>query len=506
MPSVSAAQHRAMEAAAHGHSTLGIPEKVGKEFVRADGGQVTDREIAEAIRDGARSPQRVGDFWLFDLRITGTGAAYRPSLGEYAVRDPDTWLTDDLVDRCAGLPVVFGHPGGPGLNAQEWRERSIGTVVLPYRTADEVRGVAKVFDADAALLMTTTHRSTSPGVRTSSDAKPVELPNGDRVLDEPLPLIFDHIAICESGVWDKGGPPEGVRVDPFDEMPLSERSDSAEPKAGQDRKDTAMADEKEDWQAKYDAVCKERDDAMARADAAEKAAKEREDARKDARKDADKKDAEEKDEAADKEDAEEKGEAADKEKEEREAKKDAARKDGAAETKVEATEAAIKDAADIKVLAEQVKRLQARLAGIERVPDIDDRNAIAAAHKRADSIYAMHGLPTPDALHGERPLAYRQRLAAGLRRFSDRFKDYTIADSLDATAFGLIEGVIYDDAAAAAKRPTSTAAGVLRASTTNEMGKTFTRFHGDPRAAWAPFMPPVQSFITGFNNRPGQGV
>ena len=36
MPSVSAAQHRAMEAAAHGHGTLGIPKRVGEEFVAAD--------------------------------------------------------------------------------------------------------------------------------------------------------------------------------------------------------------------------------------------------------------------------------------------------------------------------------------------------------------------------------------------------------------------------------------------------------------------------------------
>jgi len=34
--SVSEAQHRAMEAAAHGHSTLGIPESVGKEYVSKD--------------------------------------------------------------------------------------------------------------------------------------------------------------------------------------------------------------------------------------------------------------------------------------------------------------------------------------------------------------------------------------------------------------------------------------------------------------------------------------
>lgn len=36
MPSTSEKQRRAMQAAAHGHSTLGIPESVGKEFVAAD--------------------------------------------------------------------------------------------------------------------------------------------------------------------------------------------------------------------------------------------------------------------------------------------------------------------------------------------------------------------------------------------------------------------------------------------------------------------------------------
>lgn len=38
MPTVTPKQHRAMEAAAHGKSTLGIPESVGQEFVAADAG------------------------------------------------------------------------------------------------------------------------------------------------------------------------------------------------------------------------------------------------------------------------------------------------------------------------------------------------------------------------------------------------------------------------------------------------------------------------------------
>ena len=36
MPSVSARQRRAMQAAAHGKGNIGIPKKVAKEFVAAD--------------------------------------------------------------------------------------------------------------------------------------------------------------------------------------------------------------------------------------------------------------------------------------------------------------------------------------------------------------------------------------------------------------------------------------------------------------------------------------
>lgn len=43
MPSVSGAQHRAMAAAAEGHSTLGIPKDVGAEFMHADKGNPAAR-------------------------------------------------------------------------------------------------------------------------------------------------------------------------------------------------------------------------------------------------------------------------------------------------------------------------------------------------------------------------------------------------------------------------------------------------------------------------------
>lgn len=49
--SVSGEQHRAMEAAAHGHSNLGIPQEVGKEFEQKDKG----KSFGDMIRDWAMS-------------------------------------------------------------------------------------------------------------------------------------------------------------------------------------------------------------------------------------------------------------------------------------------------------------------------------------------------------------------------------------------------------------------------------------------------------------------
>lgn len=45
MPPRSEAQRKAMQAAAHGKSTLGIPRKVGKEFAKSDkGGKLPARK------------------------------------------------------------------------------------------------------------------------------------------------------------------------------------------------------------------------------------------------------------------------------------------------------------------------------------------------------------------------------------------------------------------------------------------------------------------------------
>ena len=52
MPPVSEAQRKAMHAAASGHSTLGIPKSVGKEFSEADkGGKLPEKKKKKTRRE-----------------------------------------------------------------------------------------------------------------------------------------------------------------------------------------------------------------------------------------------------------------------------------------------------------------------------------------------------------------------------------------------------------------------------------------------------------------------
>ncbi len=62
MPAVSEVQRRAMFAAASGKSTLGIPQKVGKEFAAADqGGKLPARKKPGARMQRAYASGRISD-------------------------------------------------------------------------------------------------------------------------------------------------------------------------------------------------------------------------------------------------------------------------------------------------------------------------------------------------------------------------------------------------------------------------------------------------------------
>jgi len=172
-------------------------------------------DVAQAIRDGKLvSPQQFENVTLFAMRITGTGVAYRHKLKEYVWRKPELYLNQHFLDRCNGLPVIWEHPNAGKLDTEEFADRVIGTIVLPYIKGAEVWGIAKIYDEDAARAMESKQLSTSPAVvfRKSDGNQQAKMEDGSLLLVEGKPSLLDHLAICEEGVWDKGRNPAGVEL------------------------------------------------------------------------------------------------------------------------------------------------------------------------------------------------------------------------------------------------------------------------------------------------------
>jgi len=174
--------------------------------------------VARAMAAGRlTSPQKYENVWLFNLRVTGTGAAYRHGRREYVWRPPEIYMNDEFLARVAGLQVIFEHPEKAQLDSKEFNSRTIGALFLPYLRTDlqEVWAIAKIYDAPTAKLMSKIQISTSPGVVFRGKAamqgnERLELASGEHILIEGDPTLWDHLAVCEAGVWDKDGGPVGV--------------------------------------------------------------------------------------------------------------------------------------------------------------------------------------------------------------------------------------------------------------------------------------------------------
>lgn len=172
-------------------------------------------DIAEAMAAGRlASPQKYENLWLFAIRITGTGVAYRHGRKEFVWRDPALYMNERFMKRIMGLATIWEHPEKSLLNGKEFTKRAVGAVMLPYLRPDlnEVWAIARIHDEEAAREMDQTQLSTSPAVNfadpTENDR--VRLDGGKVMLIEGDPSLIDHIAICPHGVWDKGGDPTGV--------------------------------------------------------------------------------------------------------------------------------------------------------------------------------------------------------------------------------------------------------------------------------------------------------
>ncbi|EIX0016993.1 NUDIX domain-containing protein [Escherichia coli] len=423
---------------------------------------LNETEVAALIADGTlSSPQFFINMWMFAIRVTGTGVTWRSADQQMAFRNPDDYLTPEFLQRVAGLPLIWLHPEKNTLDSNEFAKRVIGTLTNSW-VADngEVWAIARVYDAEAAEIMATRQLSTSPTVKFVEVPDSIIEIDGQPLLVEPSPELLDHVAICEQGVWDKLLAPTGVKSDsiPNEAEKMDEEkivalinkaidarmakadSEAADLKAKADAEEAAKKE-------KADAEAKEAEEAKAKADAEEKAAKEKADA-----------------EAKEKADAEE-------------------------------AERMAKEKADSQ-LRQEIADLRSRIP--TELSD-EERNEVADAQVKADSVFSCFGKRAPVPLSGEKPLAYRRRLMIQLQEHSPDFKSVDLSSIADSALLSVAEKTIYADAQKSASL--SVGPGMLREiKRADATGRQISTFEGDPAATWAPFQSGKRQ-VTSFNNQ-----
>ncbi|WES88785.1 NUDIX domain-containing protein [Dickeya fangzhongdai] len=421
---------------------------------------LNETDVAALIADGTlSSPQYFYNMWMFAIRVTGTGVTWRSADQEMTFRNPDDYLTPEFLQRVAGVPLIWLHPEKRTLDSDEFSKRVIGTLTNAW-VADkgEVWAVARVYDAEAAEIMATRQLSTSPTVKFSEVAQSI-IVDGQPLLVEPSPELLDHVAICEQGVWDKLLAPTGVKSDSIPEEAenmdeekivalINKAIDARLAKADEEKEAKVKADAEEAAKKeKADAEEKEAAEAKAKADAEEKAAKEKADA-----------------EAKEKADAEE-------------------------------AEKMAKEKADSQ-LRQEIAELRSRIP--TELSD-EERNEVAEAQVKADSVFSSFGKRAPMPLSGEKPLPYRRRLMIQLQEHSADFKGVDLSAIADAQLLNIAEKQIYADAQSAASL--SVGPGMLREiKRADATGRQISTFEGDPAATWAPFQSGKRQ-VTSFNNQ-----
>jgi hypothetical protein len=572
MPTTSEKQHRAMEAAAHGHSTLGIPQSVGEEFVKADSAEspiaagilfLTDDgktlllkrgeggdypgfwglpaghiepdetpeqaarretleetgldytgELSEAMSAGGfvtyvakiaepfpvkMCDESSGAMWsylddlpyplhpgirdaldiatmrteldaarlvmrgvlpsgfkflnvyLFDMRITGTGTAWRVADNELAYRPPEFYMNEEFLQRCNGLPVVWQHPEGDNLaliKPEEYAAQNIGSVFLPYLKHDEqeVWGVAKIYDDEKAEIMLKKQMSTSPGVLVAPILKQGDNESGQLYI-EGNPRLIDHLAVCEQGVWDKGGDPAGVTLS---QTGVNEMSDEV-------KKDSApgVNAPTADLSALLTAINKIAEDnaqIKARLDSAEEKARSDSEAEAKAKQDA------EEAEAKAKQDAEE----------------------AEAKAKKDAEEAAARLAAD----------------------SAEEMNMKADYCAKMDSVLSAVGKRASQPLPGERAADYRLRALMTAQKFASAELQSLDLQNIrhDSAMLAMAESNILQSVRANATKTARTANNLVEV-VKRVGGREIREFVGSTKAFLAPFVLPAQRVMR--INKPG---
>lgn len=432
---------------------------------------LTELELAQRIRDGtAPSPMKFSNMWLVNLRITGTGLAYRSGLKEHVWRDPKHYLNDYFLQRCNGLLVIANHPEDAVLTEEDFTERTVGSVMLPYIRGDEVWAVCRIYVRDIVEQIVSGKVSTSPSVVFNNASGNVEVQDGDtNFLIEGVPFLLDHIALVTEdhgslGVWDKEKIPTGVEVSN---------------KTG----DIDM-DEKQ-LEAFQTMLAKAVGDAMggvnqgiqqltARMDSLEQGYKARADADDEAKRQADEKA---------KADEEEQKKA-----------------DAAAEEQRKADEAeAQKKADEEKAKADEAAEEEKRKADAEE----KERNdaAMSEAQAKADSAYNSLGKRAPEPFSGEKPLDFRKRALIAMQKHSPQHANVNIRAIADSATLSVLEDAIYGAARKTITEEMNNTQGQLHKRVRNdEAGRRITEYVGDPNVWLSAFKTPARR-VAKFNTQ-----
>ena len=191
--------------------------------------------------------------------------------------------------------------------------------------------------------------------------------------------------------------------------------------------------------------------------------------------------------------------------EEKEAKAKADAEEKAAKEKADAEAKEKADAEEAEKMAKEKADSQIRQEIAElrsRIPtelSDEERNEVAEAQVKADSVFSSFGKRAPIPLSGEKPMAYRRRLMIQLQEHSPDYKAVDLSAIADSQLLSTAEKHIYADAQKAASL--SVGPGMLREiKRADATGRQISTFEGDPAVTWAPFQSGKRQ-VTSFNNQ-----
>jgi ADP-ribose pyrophosphatase YjhB (NUDIX family) len=405
---------------------------------------LNEMDVARLVSGGQlTSPQFFSNMYLWALRITGTGVTWRSKFRQYAYRSPDDYLTDEFLARCSGLPVIWLHPEKNKLDSEEFADRTIGAIAFAWIQGDEVWGMARIYDTDAAAMLITQQLSTSPMVVSEDDV--LINVDGEPLLLEGKPVLLDHLAICAQGVWDKQAEPTGVKSDTLtnevqqmDEeklvalinQVLDAREANAKPDAAPDPEPTPTPEPTPEPTPDPPAA-EEKPDNGVPSPAASAPAEEN------------------------KADAE----------------------------------------AELNKIRADMDEIKGRIP--QELSD-EERNEIADTQCKADSVFASFGERSPQPMAGERSLQYRRRLLTRLQKYSADYKGVDLHAIADSQLLSIAEKKIYADAQASAASSLEPGEGLREVVRADATGRRIISFIGNPASTWAPFQA-VSRKVSSFN-------